>query len=208
MASSSLLISQIYTSRNVLLQLMKRQQFNVTDYEKCSINEVNTMKNNNQLDMLLTKNNGTNEKVYIKYHLAKPMRPDKLQEMLDDLFSTEEVLTKKDCLIVVIKEEINQTMMNMLKHIWETEKLFVVVHSLARLQFNCLEHVLVPPHRVLANDEAQTVMERYNVHTHELPELSRFDPIAMAIGIRPGQICEILRPSKTAISSKYYRLCV
>lgn len=205
MASSNL-ISQIYTSRNVLLQLMNKQHFNVTDYEKCSINEVNTMKNNNQLDMLLTSDD--NKKVYIKYHLFKPMRPDKLQEILDDLFSTEEVLSKKDYLIVVIKEEINQTMMNMLKHIWETDKIFVVVHSLARLQFNCLEHALVPPHRVLDEDEVRQVMERYNVQPHELPELSRFDPVAMAIGIRPGQICEILRPSKTAVSSKYYRLCV
>ena len=41
----------------------------------------------------------------------------------------------------------------------------------------------------------------------EFPELSRFDPVAQAIGIRPGQVCKITRSSKTAIEAPYYRIC-
>ena len=43
---------------------------------------------------------------------------------------------------------------------------------------------------------------------NQLPEISRFDPVAQAIGMRPGNICEIIRPSKTAIYAPYYRICV
>ena len=39
------------------------------------------------------------------------------------------------------------------------------------------------------------------------PDISRSDPVAKAIGIRPGEVCEIIRPSKTAISAPYYRIC-
>ena len=55
MASQNLssLISSIHKSRVTVLQLMKKQGYNVDDYSNFSINEVNSMKQNNQLDMLL-----------------------------------------------------------------------------------------------------------------------------------------------------------
>jgi len=31
--------------------------------------------------------------------------------------------------------------------------------------------------------------------------------VAQAIGLRPNEVVEIIRPSPTAITSKYYRLC-
>ena len=40
------------------------------------------------------------------------------------------------------------------------------------------------------------------------PEISRFDPVAQAIGLRPKKVCEITRASETAITSKYYRMCI
>jgi hypothetical protein len=49
----SKLISSIHNSRINILDLMKKQGYNVDDYSNFSINEVNTMNQNNQLDMLL-----------------------------------------------------------------------------------------------------------------------------------------------------------
>ena len=58
-------------------------------------------------------------------------------------------------------------------------------------------------------DEIDAVKKKYNVTNNNLfPEISRFDPVAQVIFIRPGEICEITRPSKTAIESFYYRVCV
>lgn len=53
---SSVLISQIYNSRKVILELMQRQGFNISEYANFSISEINAMKQNNQLDMLLETN--------------------------------------------------------------------------------------------------------------------------------------------------------
>jgi len=39
-------------------------------------------------------------------------------------------------------------------------------------------------------------------------DYSSIDPVAQVIGIRPGQVCEIIRPSKNAIKGYYYRICV
>ena len=207
-------ISSIYTSRNVLLNLMKRQGYNVDDYDKFSINEVNTMKQNNQLDILLESNEEDEitkrkSKIYIKFYLTKMIRPANVQEMIDDLFNLEEVLTKNDTLFIIIKEDMNDTLISELKHIWEKDGIFIVIQNIKRLQFNILDHILVPNHRVMKKSEVGEIMEKYNISDiTQFPDISRFDPVAQVIGLRPGQVCEITRASKTAIESKYYRVCI
>jgi DNA-directed RNA polymerase subunit H (RpoH/RPB5) len=68
---------------------------------------------------------------------------------------------------------------------------------------------LVPQHTLLSSEEVLKVMERYNITNKvQFPDISRFDPVARAIGLRPGDVCHIIRPSKTAIEANYYRVCV
>ena len=212
--NTSSLISSVYKSRAILLELMNMQGYNIDEYEGFSVNEVNTMKLNNQLDMILEKNKVSasekrQSKIYIRYYLAKSLRPQNLQEMIDDLFNIEEVLTKEDTLFIVVKDEVNETLTNTLKHIWEQDGIFIVIQNLKRLQFNILKHDIVPPHRILSVVETLQIKKKYNImNDNQFPDISRFDPVAQAIGIRPGQVCEIIRPSKTAISAPYYRICM
>jgi DNA-directed RNA polymerase subunit H (RpoH/RPB5) len=193
---------------------MNRQGYNIEDYDKFSINEVNTMKQNNQLDMLLEKNEEDEttkrkNKIYIKYYLGKMVRPANIHEMVDDLFNLEVILTKDDTLFIIIKEDMNETLINELKHIWEKDGIFIVIQNIKRLQFNILEHTLVPNHRVMKNTEISVIMKKYNIlDITQFPDISRFDPVAQVIGLRPGQVCEITRSSKTAIESYYYRVCI
>jgi DNA-directed RNA polymerase subunit H (RpoH/RPB5) len=52
-------------------------------------------------------------------------------------------------------------------------------------------------------------MIKYNITDKiQFPDISRFDPVARVIGLRPGQVCNIIRASKTAIEANYYRICV
>jgi len=210
--NSSSIISSIYKSRKNIINLMKKQNYNVTEYANFSINEVNSMYQNKQLDISLEKNNDSVEKtkVYIHYILEKStLRSAELQQIVEDLFNLEETLTKSDTLIIIIKEDMNETLTNEVKHIWERDNIFVTIINIKRLQFNILEHQLVPPHRVLPLNELQVIQKKFNIkNLFDLPEISRFDPVAQVIGIRPGQVCEIIRPSKTAIKSYYYRVCV
>ena len=207
-------ISSIYTSRNVVLNLMRRQGYNVDDYDKFSVNEVNTMKQNNQLDMLLEQNEEDENtkrknKIYIKYYLGKMVRPANINEMVDDLFNLEVILTKDDTLFIIIKEDMNDTLISELKHIWEKDGVFIVIQNIKRLQFNILDHILVPNHRVMKKSEVASIMKKYNISDiTQFPDISRFDPVAQVIGLRPGQVCEITRASKTAIESNYYRVCI
>lgn len=205
---SSSLITSIYKSRQVLLELLQKQEYNIDEYVNFSVNEVNTMSTNKQLDMLVEKPK-TGTKMYVRYYLGKVLKQQNIQEIIDDLFNLEEVLNKNDILLIIIKDDINETLTNLLKHIWEQDGIFIIIQSLKRLQFNILNHTLVPPHRIMENEEVEKIKKRYDTQDIALfPEISRFDPVALSIFIRPGQMCEITRPSKTAIESLYYRVCV
>ena len=212
--NSSAIISTVYTSRNNILDLMGKQGYNIEDYGNFSVNEVNSMKQNNQLDMLLEKKEENpvtkrKNKIYIRYYLGKTIRPSNLQEMIDDLFNLEEILKKDDTLFIIIKDEINETLTNELKHIWESDGIFIVVENIKRLQFNILDNNLQPKFNIVPESEVVKIMKKYNITDKiQFPDISRFDPVARAIGLRPGQLCHIVRPSKTAIEANYYRICI
>jgi DNA-directed RNA polymerase subunit H (RpoH/RPB5) len=212
--NSSALISTVYNSRNIILDLMKKQGYNIEDYANFSVSEVNSMKQHNQLDMLLEKIEEDpvtkrKNKIYIRYYLGKTIRPTNLQEMIDDLFNLEEILKKDDTLFIIIKDEINETLTNELKHIWESDGIFIVIENIKRLQFNILNHELVPEHTIVPESNVVQIMKKYNITNKiQFPDISRFDPVSRVIGLRPGQLCHVKRPSKTAIKADYYRICV
>lgn len=205
--SDSTSTASVFKSRNILLDLLKRQGFDISNYENSSINEVDLLIKNKQLDLLL--NNNENNKVYVKYHLDKTMRPQFIHDLITDLFDLEEILTKNDYLIVVVKDEVNDTMQRLLIELFANQNIYIVLFPLARLQYNVLEHSMVPPHKRMSMDEKNNIMKKFMIeNNNQFPQISRFDPAALAIGLRPGEICEIKRSSKLEIISNYYRYCV
>ena len=136
--------SVVHKSREIMLKYLDYQGYNVSDYNDTSINEVHLMIQNKQLDMLM--NNSDDKKVYVKYHLGKSLRPQYIHDMIDDLYNLEQILTKEDMLIVIIKDEPNDTMINLLKHLYADRQIYISVFNINRLQFNILEHIMVPKH--------------------------------------------------------------
>ena len=163
-----------------------------------------------------------NKKTYVKFHLEKTLSVSHINDLIEDLYvlgvggeiggtglsanANDTVLTEKDTLIIITKQEI-KTMNQVLNQLFLQGR-FIVLLSLDRLQFNILNHQYVPSHTILSDDEVVEMMKKYNVmEKSQLPDISRYDPVALAIGMRPGEVCSIDRPSKSAISSLYYRVC-
>ena len=145
-------INLVFKSRNNILEILKTRGYNVDNYINYSINEIHLLIQNNQLDMLVKKES-TGQKVYIKYfNLDKSLRPNNVHEIIDSLFTIEEVLTKTDELIIIIKEEPNETLEKLQTGIYAHDNIYFNIININRLQFNILNHVLVPKHRVLNED--------------------------------------------------------
>ena len=144
MSLSSNKILRIYKSRKNVLDLMKAQGYNTSDYEEFSINEIDAMVSNDQLDMLV-QNPVSKQKTYIKYYInSKNIRKENLDTLIEDLFVLESVLSKTDNLIVITNEEPNDTMIERMKYLYDNDGIFIVMHNIERLQFNILNHDLVP----------------------------------------------------------------
>jgi DNA-directed RNA polymerase subunit H (RpoH/RPB5) len=199
--------SKIYKSRNILLKQLEKRGFDVSNYAEFSVNEVNIMMQNSQCDMLVE--NPAGHKVYVKYHIDKALRPSYIYDVVDELFNIENILNKStDQIIYITKSDPNDTLIKLLNQLYHTDNVFISVYNIKRLQFNILEHTLVPEHVILTTEETKELFQKFNItESHELPEISRFDPVAVAIGLRPGQVCSINRKSKTAVNSYYYRYC-
>ena len=207
--SSSNRILNIYKSRVTILNFMERLNYVTTDYNTFSINQIDIMRANSQLDMLL--NHAVEpKKVYIKYYiLNKQIRPQTLDTMIEDLYEIEKMLTPRDTLCIIIDEEPNERILSSITYLYENTGIFVVIHNIKRLQFNLLEHTLVPSIKILNELEIEEMKKKYNLESlSKLPEISRYDPQALAVMLRPGQVVEFTRSSFTALESKYYRICI
>ena len=75
-------------------------------------------------------------------------------------------------------------------------------------KFNILEHELVPRHEVVPPDEAIRILRELGVKPQELPWLRVTDPVARAIGAKPGDIVRIYRKSPTSGEVIAYRYVV
>ncbi|MCI4435256.1 MAG: DNA-directed RNA polymerase subunit H [Ignisphaera sp.] len=71
-----------------------------------------------------------------------------------------------------------------------------------------LEHELVPKHEVLSIEEGMKILKEYGVKPEQLPWIRASDPVAKAIGAKPGDIVRIIRKSPTGGEIVVYRYVV
>ena len=207
MTNSNSFIISIYNSRKNLLEILQERGFNIENHANFGITEIGILMENNQLDMLL-ENESTKKKIYVKYYVTKLIKPQNIYDIVEDLFHIEQVLEKKDDLMVIIKDEPNDTMLENIKDIWVSENIYISLVSIKRLQFNILKHTLVPKHTILTATEKEQFMKKYNIlDKSQIPDISYFSPVSIVLGLRPQDIVKIERNSRTSINADFYRIC-
>jgi DNA-directed RNA polymerase subunit H (RpoH/RPB5) len=209
MSSSNTELTAIYNSRKTLLDIYE----NTDSFWHLQRSSIAELQNFTMLKSELDYGN-----IYVKYMMNKStIRLTTIDDLVEEVFETESILTKKDTLVLIINDEPNDSLIAKMRYLHDNKGYFVVVHNINRLQRNIMKHKLVPQHNIVSDlkveGEPETMVDKiiakYNLKSKsQLPEISRFDPIALLICLRPGQICEITRKSPTSITSLYYRVCV
>ncbi len=54
----------------------------------------------------------------------------------------------------------------------------------AKKEFNIFDHVLVPEHRVLSEEEKEELLRRYRIRISQLPQIKASDPAVVALGAK------------------------
>tara|TARA_B100000482_G_scaffold183996_1_gene159331 strand:- start:290 stop:925 length:636 start_codon:yes stop_codon:yes gene_type:complete len=201
-------INDIQTSRVNLVKQLKKAGYNVSAYEEITLNELYYMGQNNQLDFKV--NNDMGNTINIKYFISKPIKATTIQTLTSELFSEEGFDPYSNIIILIVENEPNVSVQDVIKQLYAEENIYFIIYNIKRLLFNIHEHKFVPNHRIMTQDEEKTMFEKYSITNpkSELPTISRFDPVSLAIFIKPGQICEITRSTINGINGYYYRLCV
>lgn len=75
-------------------------------------------------------------------------------------------------------------------------------------EFNPLEHVMVPKHEILNDEEVKNLLSEYNVEKEQLPKIRVLDPTVVASKAKVGDVIRITRDSKTAGKANFYRMVI
>ena len=76
------------------------------------------------------------------------------------------------------------------------------------VRFNVLNHVNVPLHVILPEDEVKELLKRYNIVREMLPKIRNNDPACKVIDAKPGNVVKVVRRSPTAGTAVAYRLVI
>jgi DNA-directed RNA polymerase subunit H (RpoH/RPB5) len=214
-------LNEIYSSRKTLLKYLKNLGYDTLKYENFTIAEISAMEqaSNEQssqasisqlnFEVKSKKNDKDEEKTCsVIYYVNKAMKKAVLRDVIDEYYDYDDK-DKKLCSLIVVTTNVNDTNMNIVREMWEKYGLYCVLYDLASLQYNVIEHGFVPGHVKLTQEQKETVMKKYNIsNDSQFPEISMFDPVAKAILMRPGDLCEITRYEKISFKNTFYRICV
>jgi DNA-directed RNA polymerase subunit H (RpoH/RPB5) len=219
--SSSLdptVVDIIIRSRNTLLDILDERGYDVSKYRYIAPDQILTLAEGHPraLDIIVPKKAdgpAPCERAVVVYQIQDRMRTKmgmfaaKLYEKAPDAMGAN-LVKPTDDVIVILNEPYNDIFDKTSLQLWQTQRSRLVFFHIKQVVVHPGRHMLVPPHRKLSAEEAADILERYHVSAKtQLPLIKHHDIQARVLGLVPGDIVEVLRPSPTSGILKVYRIC-
>jgi DNA-directed RNA polymerase subunit H len=207
------LTEAVYRSRITLFKVLEARGYNTQSYSKLGINELRVFTTLNYpdnyagLNMILNKKNDSEKKCHIIYSSAKM---NQFQRIVNNIYGLE-LNPETDELIYMIQDSANDKVHSPVSaYMWLTEKLRVSFFCIYEIIVNPLEHELVPRHEPVPQEEIPNLLKQLRINEKTQLPLIRYhtDPIARLLGLVPGDIVKITRPSPSSGEYIVYRVCV
>jgi DNA-directed RNA polymerase subunit H (RpoH/RPB5) len=212
-------IEILFRSRQTLLKILAARGYNVTPYEKFGPFEVAAMAAAGpsafrmDLERSAEAAEADNGLTKCRVEYAIPRVKNRIAGYMSDLMNQDENEAAVDPttteLVVITLDPIVDTFHNIAFEYWQKMKLrvgFFQAHSLVN---NPLEHVLVPKHeRLNPAVHADFLKANKILSKQSLPTICfHEDMIGRLLGLVPGDIVKITRPSPSAGEYTFYRHC-
>ena len=208
-------ISKIFKSRGVICEMLESRGYDIEPYRNFSVNELEAMLKGNEkkttatlsaMDMKVVNKFGSN--LYVKYLLNTKLRPANMNTLIDEMIQT--FLKSGDEVVFVLKDKVSNmdSFNSLLDSILNTNNIFIQLFCLDSLTINVLKHRFQPKMRIISPEEKEQVMNKYSVNPSQMPKIFKSDACGKYLGIRKGDVVEIVRASETAGKSVSYRICV
>ncbi len=208
----------ITRTRPTILEILKNRGYNVEPYQTISPKDLIELASSSSPSQLLRicaekvpDGPAPMERCYVLYWTEGATR-SKLENEVNKLWDPENPDAYKpteDEIIVVLSEPFNEVFHTQAIKTWNKIKARVSFFNIKQLVSNPAYHTYVPPHRKLTANETTEVITKLSLRSKmELPRiLYHVDIQTRVLGLVPGDVVEIRRPSPTSGEYIMYRVC-
>ena len=213
-------LNVLYQSRRTLLKILGARGYNTKPYEKFGPIEIGAMASASMgaggaaaFRMDLERTDAVNgiTKCRVEYSINRVK--NRIAGFLSGI--TEEgndaaIDTATTELVVILLEPVVEAFHTASMSALATKSLRVSFFQAHTIVNNPTEHVLVPKHELLPSSEHAEFLEKHKIKAKANLPLIKFheDMIARVMGLAPGDIVKITRPSPSAGEYVSYRICV
>jgi DNA-directed RNA polymerases I, II, and III subunit RPABC1 len=204
-------VNKLLQSRNVIMEILENRGYPVSEINIFSREEIKLLYLNKQLDFQV-KNENNGKTLYVKYLIAGKVRNSSLKKYLDEIigdFESEGDFDPSNIeFIIVLDHKINDSLEKMIDYFYFQKNIYINLFHIDSIRINLTKHHLVPEHVKIETDIFQKLKKKFNLNSrYQLPIINRKDIIAKYIGLKPGEICKIVRPSITSGEYTAWRCC-
>jgi DNA-directed RNA polymerase subunit H (RpoH/RPB5) len=206
-------------SRETLLDILEERGYDATVYRNISPDQILTLATGNTraLDVFVPKKEGSAapcDRAVIVYQLQDRIR-SRLGTFTRDIYEEHpdktgaNAVRPTDDVIVVLNEPAEHEAFGKASlQLWQAKKARMVFFHIKQVVVHPGRHRLVPPHRKMSAEEAKEAVDRLHITQKSmLPLIKHHDIQARVLGLVPGDMVEVLRPSPTAGEARVLRIC-
>ncbi len=214
-------IDALYRSRITLMKILTLRGYEVSAYSRFSPKEVEAMSPDHSIaaaGFMVSHTSDPKKKCLVVYYMNKFKSSSKVLDIIvhtnglkssDDAYENElqKIGYENVEVIIMTGDIITETHKVLALQEWVRRKLSVSFFGIYQTINNPMEHVLVPKHERVSEEDEAEVMKLVQSKS-QLPVIKyHLDPIARCLGLTPGELVKITRSSPSAGVYVVYRVC-
>lgn len=215
------LLDLIARTRPTLLEILEDRGYDVGSVRSMAPADVAKMASHSVtgqaslIDFVVERTEGSSapkQRCRVFYWVDSPTRI-RIERLVNEIIAEEAGVWSanpvEEEVLVVLNEPFHDVFHQIALQMWSAHKFIIAFFHIKNLISNPAHHTMVPRHRKLNPEETSDVLNRLHMRSkNEFPRiLYHVDMQARVLGLIPGDLVEIHRPSPTAGDYISYRVC-